>query len=48
MDRPERVMSGRVRSRLGELLFFLPSETVVMDIDEAWFESTFSRIRQLS
>jgi origin recognition complex subunit 1 len=33
MDLPERVMSGRVRSRLGELLFFLPWETVLMDID---------------
>lgn len=33
MDLPERVMSGRVRSRLGELPFFLPWETVLMDID---------------
>jgi hypothetical protein len=48
MDLPERVMSGRVRSRLGELLFFLPWESVLMDIDKAWFESTFNRIRQLS
>jgi hypothetical protein len=45
---PERVMSGRVRSRLGELLSFLPWETVLMYIDKAWFESTFNRIRQLS
>ena len=33
MDLPERVMSGRVRSRLGELPFFWPWETVLMDID---------------
>ena len=40
MGLPERVMpvSGRVRSRLGESLFFSPWETVLMDIDMAWFE----------
>jgi origin recognition complex subunit 1 len=39
MDLPERVMSGRVRSRLGELLFLLPWETLLMDIDQAWFDN---------
>jgi len=38
MDLPERVMSGRVRSRLGELLIFKLRETALMDIDKAWFE----------
>ena len=32
MDLPERVMSGRVRSRLGELLILLP-ERVLTDTD---------------
>ena len=30
MDLPERDMSGRVRSRLGELLFLLPWETLLI------------------
>jgi origin recognition complex subunit 1 len=38
MDLPERVMSGRVRSRLGELLYFELQETVLIDMDKAWFE----------
>jgi Cdc6-like AAA superfamily ATPase len=35
MDLPERVMSGRVRSRLGGLVFFLTRKIVLMDINKA-------------
>jgi hypothetical protein len=49
IDLPERVMSGRVRSRLGKVtvLFFLPWENVIvpMDIDNPWCKSTFHCIR---
>ena len=41
MDLPERVMSGRVRSRLGELLFLLPWETLLMDIETGMIRINF-------
>jgi len=47
MDLPERVMSGRVRSRLGKLLSFSFRESAD-GCQQAWFESTSNRTRQLS
>jgi Cdc6-like AAA superfamily ATPase len=48
MDLPERVMSGRVRSRLGEPFVHSFAARVVDERWQAWFGSTFNLIRHPS
>ena len=51
MDLPERVMTGRVRSRLGSFFFFLQLLVAVVtgvNSMQEWFGLTSSRIPQVN